>query len=45
METFFRINGHLYGEFTDHRWILLSKASEAEIDVFFDLRLNKHLSK
>ena len=32
---------HLCGEFAGHRWIRLRKAS----DVFFDLRLNKRLSK
>ena len=33
----FRVTGHLCGEFTDPRWI--------RFDVFFDLRLNKRLSK
>ena len=37
----FRVAGHLCG----HRWIPLKKASDAEFDVFFDLRLNKRLSK
>ena len=41
----FRVIGHLCGEFTGHRWIPLTKASDAEIDVFFDLCLNKRLSK
>ena len=35
----------LCGEFTGHRWIPLTKASNTELDVFFDLRLNKRLSK
>ena len=38
MKTF---TGPLCGEFTGHRWIPLTKAS----DVSFDLRLNKRLSK
>ena len=41
----FRVTGHLCGEFTGHRWILRTKASDTEFDVFFDLRLNKRLSK
>ena len=41
----FRVTGPLCGEFTGHRWILLTKASDAELGVFFDLRLNKRLSK
>ena len=41
----FRVTGHLCGEFTGHRWIPLTKASDAEFDVFFDLRRNKRLSK
>ena len=36
----FRV-GPLCGEFTDHRWIPLTKASDAEL--FFYLRLNKRL--
>ena len=39
----FHVTGHLYGEFTVHRWIPRTKASD--VDVFFDLRLNKLLSK
>ena len=45
METFFRVTGHLCGEFTGPRWIPYTKASDAEFDVFFDLCLNKQLSK
>ena len=41
----FRVTGHLCGEFTGHRWIPLTKASDAELSCFFDLRLNKRLSK
>ena len=37
----FRVTGPLYGEFTGHQWIPLTKASDAELDVFFDLCLNK----
>ena len=42
----FRVTGHLCGEFTGPRWIPRTKASDAELnDVFFDLHLNKRLSK
>ena len=41
----FRVTGHLCGKFTGPRWISHTKASDAELDVFFDLRLNKRLSK
>ena len=41
----FRVTGPLCGEFTGDRWIPLAKASDAELDVFFDRRLNKRLSK
>ena len=41
----FRITGTLCGEFTGHRWIPLTKASGAEFDFFFELRLKKQLSK
>ena len=37
-----RITGHLCGEFAGHRWIPHTKTS---FDIFFDLRLNKRLSK
>ena len=35
----FRVTGHLCREFTGHRWIPRTKASDAErsFDVFFDL--------
>ena len=33
------------GIFTGHRWILLTKARDAQLWCFFDLRLNKRLSK
>ena len=45
METIFRVTGYFFGEFTDQRCIPLKKASDAEFDVFVDLRLNKRLSK
>ena len=32
-------------EFTVHRWIPRTKASDAELYVFLDLRLNERLSK
>ena len=43
----FRVTGPLCGEFTGHRWIPRTKASDAELCfvVFFDLRLNKRLNK
>ena len=41
----FRVTGHLCGEFTGLRWIPRTKASDAEFDVFFDLRRIKWLSK
>ena len=31
----FRVTGPLCGEFTDHRWIPLTKASDGEFKVFF----------
>ena len=33
------------GEFTGHRWIPRTKASDAELWCFFDMRLNQQLSK
>ena len=41
----FRVTGHLWGESTGHCWIPLKRARDAELDVLFDLRLNKRLSK
>ena len=41
----FRVTGPLWGETTGHRWILLTKASDAGIWFLFDLHLNKWLSK
>ena len=41
----FRVTGHLCGEFTGPRWIPCTKACDAEIWCFFDLRMNKRLSK
>ena len=41
----FRVTSHLCGEFTGPRWIPLTKASDAELWCFFDLRPNKRLSK
>ena len=40
----FRVTGHLCGEFIGLRWIPHTKASDAELYVFFDLRLNKRLT-
>ena len=39
----FRVIGPFWGEFNGHRWIPLTKTSDE--DAFFDLRLNKRLSK
>ena len=39
----FRVTGPLWGAFTGQQWISLTKASN--VDVFFDLHLNKRLSK
>ena len=41
----FRATGPLWGEFTGHRWIPLTKASDAELWCFLYLCLNKWLSK
>ena len=40
-----RDTGHLCGEFTGPRWIPRTKARDAELWYFFDLRLIKRLSK
>ena len=40
-----RITGHLWGKFTGHRWIPSTKASDAELWCFFELHLDKRLSK
>ena len=40
-----RPTGHLRWEFTGPWWIPRTKASDAELWCFFDLRLNKRLSK
>ena len=40
---YIRLTGPWWGEFTDHRWISLKQASNAELG-FFYLRLNKGLS-
>ena len=45
METFYTLLALCVGEFTSHRWIPLTKAIDPELDVFFDLRLSKWLSK
>ena len=41
----FRVTGHLCGEFTGPRWIPCKRPVTRSFDVFFDLRLNKRLSK
>ena len=40
----FRVTGPSCGEFNGQRWIPRTKASDAELWVFLDLRLKKHLS-
>ena len=40
-----RVTGHLCGEFTGHRWIPAQRPVTRSFDVFFDLLLNKRLSK
>ena len=37
----FRVTGLLRGKSTRDRWIPLTKASDAELNFLFDLRLNK----
>ena len=44
-ENIFRVTGPLYGEFTGHRWIPSQRPVTQRFGVFFDLRLNKRLSK
>ena len=41
----FRVTGHLCGEFTGSRWIPRKRPVKRSFDVYFDLRLNKRLSK
>ena len=41
----FRVTGHLCEEFTGPRWIPSQKPVTRSLDVFFDLRPNKRLSK
>ena len=41
----FRVTGPLWGEFTGHRWIPSLRPMTRIFVVFFDLRLNKRLSK
>ena len=41
----FRVTGHLCGEFTGPRWIPTQRPLARSFDCFFDLRLNKRLSK
>ena len=41
----FHVTGPLCGEFTGHRWIPLTMPVTRSFDVFFDLGLNKRLSK
>ena len=40
-ENVFRVTGLLCGEFTGHRWRPVTRS----FDIFFDLRLNRRLSK
>ena len=41
----FRVTGPLWGEFTDHRWIPLTRASDAELWCWSALEQNKRSSK
>ena len=41
----FRVTCHLCEEFTGHRWIPAQRSVTRRFDCFFDLRLNKRLSK
>ena len=43
--SIFRVTGPLCGEFTGHRWIPRMRPVTRSFDVFFDLCLNKGLSK
>ena len=43
--TIFRVTGPLCGEFTGLRWIPAQRPVMRSFDVFFDLRVNKQLSK
>ena len=44
-ENLFRITGPLSGKFTGHQWISHRKTSDAELDVFFDLRLKEQYAR
>ena len=41
----FRVTGHLSGDFSDHRWFPSQRPVTRSFDVFFDLLLDKRLSK
>ena len=41
----FRVTGHLYGEFTGHRWFPRRKTSDTELWCFLWSALNKRLGK
>ena len=41
----FRVTGLLWGESTGHRWIPSQRSVTRSFDIFFDLHLNKRLSK
>ena len=41
----FRVTGLLRGEFTGHRWIPTQRPVTRSFGAYFDLRLNKLLSK
>ena len=43
--SIFRATGHLCGEFTGHRWIPRTKASDAELWCLLSSALNKRLRK
>ena len=41
----FRVTGPLCGEFTGHRWIPLTKASDTDLWFLFDLCLKKTIEQ
>ena len=44
-ESIFRVTGPLLGESTGNRWISSQRPVTRSCDIFYDLRLNKRLSK
>ena len=44
-ENIFRVTCPLWGEYTGHRWVPSRRPVKRSFGVFFDLRLNTHMSK